>query len=142
MESSASEISKSKISNCSIANIEWKNVGSIKLNQIISDGSLLGILFLQGSAKVSSLKEISSVNISNSRLIVRKRSISAIHIQLAEDLPIDINIDSVSITGVNGSGILGMYIADYSPEAGSKPNYRTVYVYTTSRLKTSEGILT
>ena len=124
----SSEISNSKVSDCLIVNILWVYGGSVALNQVISDGGQYGISFMQGSAKLSSLGEKLSVNISNSRIMLRKRSTSAIYVQLGKDQPIDINIDTVSITG-NGGGILGISIIDYSPEAGSKPNYATARIH-------------
>ena len=121
LKSSSSEISNSQISNCLITSIMWQKGGSVTLNQVISDGGNFAISFVQGSAKASSLGEKPIVNISNSRILLRESSTSAIYVLLSKDQPIDINIDSVSISG-NGGGILGICITDYSPEAGSKPN--------------------
>ena len=129
--SPSSEISNSQIRKCLFSNFMCVlNGGSITINQIISDGSYSGLQFEQRTAKISSLAQKSSVKISNSRFIVRERSISAILVQLGRDQPIDIYIDSVSITGVNGSGLLGICITDYmTQEAGSKPIYRTALIH-------------
>ena len=129
------EILNSQFNNCSFRSIHCAlDGGSIALNQITSDGGRYGISLVQGHvAKASSGPlEKSFVNISNSRVIMRKRNkYGAILVYLRKDHSVDINIDSVSVTGAGG-GIIGIYISNGNTDAGSKQNYATARIHNVS----------
>ena len=101
------------------------NGGSITLNQVILSGNIFGVYYEQVDMKVSSLEEEASVNIFNSTIIT---AYIAIFVSTQNYQVIDINIDSVSVTG-NGRGNFGICIVDYSPEVGWRADYATARIH-------------